>query len=245
MSSNLYVAVSGAMARLRELDVVANNLANVDTTGFKRDGTLFESTLESALQDRGGDRVPGAPGRAFVTARGARTDLGQGGIAMTGGPLDVAIEGSGFFEVQAPNGPRYTRAGSFLVDASKRIATPDGMPLASEGGSLTVGDRPVRILASGSVVDDQDQEIGRLKVVEFPAGVALEKDGDNLFRAPQGAAPRTLEQPRLVEGAVERSNVEPVRELAALVLLHRAFDVALQVLKSEDSATERLIREVS
>jgi flagellar basal-body rod protein FlgG len=103
----------------------------------------------------------------------------------------------------------------------------------------------VRIRADGDVMADDGISVGKLRIVKFAQGAPLEKEGRNLFRAPAGAAPEDVTDPRLVEGAVERANVEPVSELASMVVLHRAFDVAMQVLQADDQATQKLIREVS
>lgn len=245
MGSDLYVAVSGASARLRELDVVANNLANADTVGFKRDSALFEATLESALREPDGSRVAGPPGRAFVHLRGVAVDRSAGGVVMTGSPLDVAIDGPGFFEIETAAGPRYTRAGAFVVKASGELATPDGLVVAGESGPISVGDRPVRILPSGEVVDDANATLGRLRVVDFPESALLEKEGRNLLRPSSGTSPTPADSPRFIPGAIESSNVEPVHELARMVILHREFDIAMQVLQADDQATKGLIREVS
>lgn len=245
MSTDLYLALSGAMTRLRELDVVANNLANAETTGFKRETPIFAVALEASLRDVTRERVGGVPGRVFAETRATRLDLAPGPIARTSGPLDVAIDGPGFFEVETPAGPRYTRAGSFVVDPQGRLTTPDGFPVLGTGGPIAVGDRPVEIRASGAVVDDREDEVGRLRVVRFDAPENLVKEGSGLFRAGEDLAPLPVENPELIERSLERSNVRPVEELASLVALQRSFDAAMRVLETGDRVTGQLLREVS
>lgn len=244
MSGDLYVAASGAIARLHELDVVANNLANANTIGFKADGALFSAALESALGDASGRPTPGAAGRAFVSARGLAPDASAGSVQATGSPLDVAIQGDGFFSVETPSGTRFTRAGSFVVDAEGRLTTPQGFPVLGSGGVLSVGSRPVEIRASGELVDDQGSPLGSLALVRFADLGQLAKDGQNLWRALPGVEPEDVDAPQLLERSVEASNVVPVRELARLVVLQRAFDTAMQVLQAQDQSTGSLLREI-
>lgn len=244
MSGNLYVAAAAALARGRELDVVANNLANVDTTGFKRNETSFEAVLASSLQGVDGTPTPGETGRVFVRESAVGTDFKRGGAQMTGGPLDVVIDGEGFFEVQTPSGLRYTRAGAFVIDAQGQLTTPEGFVLQGDGGPLSVGDRPAAFTAAGELLDDANESLGRLKVVRFENLAGMEKEGSNVFRAPAGEAPQSVETPEFVPGAVERSNVDSVRELASLVMLQRAYDTAMQIVSADDRATQRLMQEI-
>jgi flagellar basal body rod protein FlgG len=244
MSGTLYIAASGALARFTDLEVVANNLANADTIGFKRDRMVFDAALEGALRRVDGRPVPGAAGQVYVDTSGSTTEFRAGGVQPTGAPLDVAISGPGFFEIQTPEGQRYTRAGSFLVSAQRQITTADGYPVLGDGGPIEVGSRPVEILGGGQVVDDSGAVIGRLSVVQFEDPSGLRKVGRTLFEAPPDAAPAALPA-ELIPRSLERSNVEPVKELGALVVLQRLYDITLQSLNADDEATRRLIQEVS
>jgi flagellar basal body rod protein FlgG len=244
VGSNLYVGASGAIARLRDLEIVANNLANADTIGYKRDSAIFESALESALLAPGGEQTTGAPGRAFVSAGLVATDFTSGGVARTGAPLDVAINGPGFFEVMTPEGPRYTRAGSFAINPNREIATPEGFAVAGDAGPIQVESRQVEILATGEVVDDQGSVLGRLRVVEFDRLEELEKAGGSLFRAAAEAAPRAVDAPAFMARSIEHSNVVPVKELASLVILQRAFSIITKAMRADDGSTERLLQEL-
>lgn len=241
--SDIYVSASGAIARLQDLDVVANNLANVETTGFRRDLSVFEVSIETALRDRANEAIPGASGRSLAGVSGATSDFGSGGISATGRPLDVAILGPGWFEVETPDGPRYTRAGSFAVDPSRQLVTPTGNPVSGTGGPLTLGNGVPTISAGGEISDPSGAALGQLKLVDFERIDLLAKDGQNLYRALPGANPVEI-GPNLATGSIERSNVNAVEEMSRLVLLQRAFDASMQILQQQDRSTERLLQEI-
>lgn len=243
MGSDIYTAASGAIARMYELNMVANNLANVDTPGFHRDLAIFEVAMQSAA--RVGNRtVRGAPSRALAGVAGSSPVLGSGPLMETGSALDVAILGPGWFEVETPAGFRYTRAGSFGVDPDGRLVTPDAYAVQGTGGDIRVGASPPEILASGDVVDSTGAVLGTLAVVQFDRPDLLVKEGGNLYRTLPGNLPLPTESIQLAERSIERSNVVAVVELGRLISLQRAFDAAMQVLTQQDQATERLLREV-
>ncbi|RIK98936.1 MAG: flagellar basal-body rod protein FlgF [Proteobacteria bacterium] len=245
MGSSLWVSLSGAIAQLREIDVVANNVANADTVGFKRERLAFESALETAVADLGVGRAAGAPGRVFAAQAPGGIDMTAGAIQRTGGDLDVAIAGDGFFEVQTPNGTRYTRAGAFALSPDGTLVTQNGDAVLGEGGPIGAGDGRLVIRANGDVVDGDETPVGTLRLVRFEDPNALEPEGANLLRPREGALPLDAERVELVEGALERSNVQPVAELAGLVLLQRAFETSMRAIQSDDETTQRLIEEMS
>ncbi|MCG8587841.1 MAG: flagellar hook basal-body protein [Proteobacteria bacterium] len=243
MGSELYIGVSGAVARLRELDVVANNLANAQTTGFKRDGTLFDAVLQSALDRSDGSRVAGAAARSFVSPERPYTDWTPAGAERTGASTDVAIEGPGFFEVLTPDGPRYTRHGAFHVNAEGTLATADGYAVLGEGGPIEVGAAAIEIAPTGEVRDASGAILGRLRVVEFEDLSILQKQGGSLVAAegePTGVLP-----PRLIPESLESSNVDTTKEMAALVVLQRSFAAAMETIRADDRITARLLQEVT
>ncbi|MDJ0847864.1 MAG: flagellar basal-body rod protein FlgF [Myxococcota bacterium] len=243
MGSDIYVAASGATARLRDLEVVSNNLANADTIGFKRNRAQFRTALESLLQERDGSRIGGAAGRAYVGLRSPGPDFAQGPTTDTGAPLDVAIRGEGFFAVETPQGPRYTRAGSFQVASDGKLVDREGRPVLGRSGPLRVGGSPVEILASGEIVDDRGLPRGRLAVFRFEDPGVLVKEGLAIFRA-DGVEPEAARDAELAPRSLERSNVKAVEELARLIVLQRAFDASMQTLRRQDESIERLLQEV-
>lgn len=243
MGSTIYIAASGAEARLRQLEMVANNLANLHTDGFKADRTSFESFFEGAL---GGDeKTAGAAGGVYVSTGETGFDASSGPIRRTDKALDVAIEGDGYFVVETDRGDRYTRAGSFRVDPDGQLVTPSGDPVLGSDGPLEISGPGARILGNGDVVDRFGAVVGTLRVVAFDDEGVLAKQGDGLFVPRNGERPDDVDRPALIEGSVEASNVQPTAEMANLVVLQRAFEASLQAMKRDDEATERLIQEIS
>src|SRR6185503_11416178 len=151
MENTLLVGLSRQVALGRQLDVVANNVANINTTGFKSDGSIFEEFIAPTAREngfRGADRSV-----RFVNDRGIWHDMAQGAMQQTGNPLDVAIDGQGFFTVQAPGGDRYTRNGAFQISSTGQLVSSEGMPVLGENGPITFqpGDRNVMISKDGRV----------------------------------------------------------------------------------------------
>lgn len=243
MPDELYVSAAGAMARLRQLEVVSNNLANANTIGFRADQTVFSALLDAQIRS-GESRVVGADALSFVDVAEVGIDPTAGTITTTGSPLDVAIQGPGFFEVLTPDGPRYTRAGSFVVGPNRQLVTQQGLPVAGDGGPLEIGDRPVSLVSSGELVDDRGETLGRLRVVDADP-TQLVKTGANLFRLVEGAGASPQATVSLVERSIEGSNVQSVRALAELMMIQRSFEASLQTLQASDGATQALLREIS
>ncbi|NNL66230.1 MAG: flagellar basal-body rod protein FlgF [Myxococcales bacterium] len=243
MPDELFVSTAGAMARLRQLEVVSNNLANANTVGYRRDHTVFSAMIEAQIQS--GERpAQGAAALAYVDTAEVSIDARPGNVIHTGSPLDVAIQGPGFFEVTGPDGPRYTRAGSFSVSSNRNLVTKQGLPVSGNGGPIEIGDRAVSIVASGEVVDDLGQTLGRLKLVDIDPR-DLEKQGANLLRLKDGGLAVPLQDVDLAERSIEGSNVQPVRALAELMMIQRAFEASLQTLQASDGATQSLLQEIS
>jgi len=241
--TSLYLSGVGARARLTQLEMLANNLANADTTGFKADSALFQSVLETALEDEHGRKVGG--GLAFVATGPGHTNQEQGPILSTGRALDVAIEGPGFFQINTKDGVRYTRAGSFSVNAEGQLTGPGGHPVVGAGGPIRVPSGGATIDAKGRVLAADGRELGRLSIEEFFEPEKLVREGESLFRAPIDQVGMPVDDPHLVPGSIEQSNVQPAHEITQLVILQRAFEASLQALEADDAASRRLIEEVS
>jgi flagellar basal-body rod protein FlgF len=241
MDNALMLALQTQRVLQRRLDVSANNLANLNTTGFKADDVLAEDVSTSA-------RAEDAPfDIRFVRDIGLVRDMGQGPIASTGNPLDLAIEGEGFFMVQGANGDRlYTRDGALSIAGDGRLVTSDGRAVLSSGGA------PIQLDPQGEspsigrdgVIRVAGVEAGQIGVVSFAAPGALEKVGDNLWSAQdQAAAPF---EGVVVQGALEGSNVRPVNEITRLIEITRAYQSVSNIVANADelrrSAIERLGR---
>ncbi len=245
MGSNIYISASGAVTRLRQLEMVANNLANSETVGFKADRALFHAALASTAVPREEDGASGPPGGVYVEMGEVRPDHSRGPVASTGAALDAAIDGGGFFVVETPDGERYTRAGSFVLGPEGDLTTREGHPVLGAGGPINITSPGTHIQANGDLVDTNGQVNATLRVVEFEDPSALAKLGSGLFSAPPELEPIEVESPALHTGSVEGSNVKPVVELAVLMLLQRAFDASMQAMQADDQATNRLIQEMT
>jgi flagellar basal-body rod protein FlgF len=217
-SGSQYIALSGLRARVDALDRLATDIANVGTAGYKgeRDTTTAaeRSSFDRSLQS------------AIDTAHGGRQiDMTDGAIAMTGRPLDVALDGEGFFVVDTPQGQRYTRNGHFTIDANRKLVTEDGLDVVGEGGPITMGEGAIRVDADGSVWAG-DSKAGRLSVVKFADPGQLMRDSGSKLRAVNQEA-QPVEAPAIRAGSLEQSNVSVAERLAELTTVSRGFE-ALQ-----------------
>lgn len=236
MDNGLYLALQAQRVLQRRLDAAANNMANASTTGFKADIVLQEETTVRPARDseRPNDL-------RFVRDVGVARDFAQGPIQMTGNPLDLAIQGDGFFVVEGPDGPLYTRDGAFTLGADGALMTTDGARVLNQGGAPIVfdprGETP-QIGADG-VIRVGAVEVGRIGLVAFAEPGRLAKVGDNRFDAgdqPPGAFAGVVQQ-----GALERSNVNPVLQLTQLLEISRAYESAARVVRQGDELRQRAV----
>jgi flagellar basal-body rod protein FlgF len=243
MENALLVGLSRQVALRRELDVIANNLANLNTTGFKSESVLFEQFLApgAKLDDFSTfvDRQV-----AYVLDRETRTDLAQGSFAQTGSQYDVAIDGEGFFVVETPQGERYTRAGSFSLNATGELVTAAGYRVLGDAGPIVLDPNDTNIsIARDGTVSTPTSERGKLRLVRFTNPSQLTRYGDSLFQSetpPIAVEPRT----RVAQGFVEKSNVHPVLEIGRMIEVTRAYTTLANLMSRTDelrqSAIERL-----
>jgi len=218
MSGGAYSALSGMRTRLEELDRLAFDLANVSTAGYKTE------RMAKAASER--DEFATALDAAVdVVSSGTKIDFSSGAIASTGRDLDVAIDGSGFFEIETARGLRYTRNGGFQRRADGVLSTAEGEPVLGEGGPISVGTGPVSVSADGTIKSG-NAVVGRLRVVEFGSERDLIRESGSRFRALTGAEPTDVEA-KVIGGALEQSNVSVVDRMAAMTEISRGFE-ALQ-----------------
>jgi flagellar basal-body rod protein FlgF/flagellar basal-body rod protein FlgG len=243
MQNALLVGLSRQMALSRELDVVANNIANLDTTGYKADGSLFEEFLSSAARSgQNNGRV------SFVLDRGVWHDMSQGPVQRTGNPLDVAIDGDAFLVVQTPRGERYTRNGSLQINVTGQLVTNDGSPVLGEAGPITFQrtDRQVSISRDGTVSvregeSKADSARGRIRLVAFDNKQQLRKDGSGTFTAAEGTQPHAAADAGLQQGSVEKSNVRGVVEMARMIEITRSYtQIATMLQQQGDQSTQAI-----
>ncbi len=238
MDRMIYLAMAGAKAAMQRQDVLANNLANASTTGFRAEMHAFR-----AVPVRG----DGASTRVYALESTVGHDQRAGPMQSTGRGLDVAMQGNAWLSVQSLDGTEaYTRAGSLQLDAEGQIITPDGLPVLGDGGPITVPAGATLDIASDGTVTAQlqggsAQPVGRLKLVTAEA--PLERGADGLFRAAEGdlaADPAA----RLQGGALEGSNVSPVETMVAMIAAARQFEQQMKSLKDveqREQAASRLL----
>lgn len=239
MENALLVGLSRQVALARELDVIANNMANVGTNGFKARSARFnEYIMPRAKADA---FKPLDRPLSYVIDKGTPIDLSQGVIERTGNPLDVALKDDNYLVVQTPNGDRYTRAGSLTVDRQGRLVTQTGLAVMGEAGPITFGaaEYDMRIAPDGTVTSDQGVR-GRLRQVTFANPRDLANDGTNLFSSAVPAQPAGP-LARLEPGAIERSNVKAVVEMTRLMEVQRNYQSVANMITRSDELRSRAI----
>jgi flagellar basal-body rod protein FlgF len=232
LDTTSYIALSRQIALQRAMQVVANNVANLGTTGFKAQSVLFEAVLERAGEPRT---------IAFVQDRATVQDPSPGPILETGGPLDLAIRGEGYFTVQTPAGERYGRAGQFLRGATGEIVTPDGHALLDEGGRPIVlpADEPDPAIAADGTISGRTGVLARIRLVRFAAPERLRAEGGGLLASDQPPIPGASGS--LVQGALEGSNVQGVLEITRLIEITRAFEGTQRMIETHHELTRRAV----
>jgi flagellar basal-body rod protein FlgF/flagellar basal-body rod protein FlgG len=228
MQNALLVGLSRQVALGRELDVIANNIANINTAGFKADGSIFEeyvSPTASADNFLSGDRRV-----SFVQDRATWVDMSQGPVERTNNPLDVAINGKGYLVVQTPRGERYTRNGGLQISNTGELVTSEGYQVLGESGPITFQpkDRSITISEDGTISaregsNTTDSQRGQLRIVSFDQPGLLQKDGSSTFTAPANAAPQADKISRVAQGAIEKSNVRSVIEMSRMIEVTRSY----------------------
>lgn len=234
LENTAYVGLSHEMALRRQLDVIANNLANMNTTGFKSERMLFSEYLVKAGRD---DKV------SFVLDKGTSRNQEDGRLSATDNPLDLAIENRGYFVIDTPQGPRYTRSGHFRLNANGELVDSDGRGvLAKNGQPLKIDprDSEFRVNTDGSVVSSRGP-IGKIDVVSFADETALQKEGNGLYATTPENPARPAERAKVLQGMIEGSNVVPVVELTNMIELQKAYSATRDFLEKDAELRRRSI----
>ncbi|MBN16313.1 MAG: flagellar basal-body rod protein FlgF [Pelagibacterium sp.] len=241
MENAQLIGLSRQMALQRQMDVVANNLANINSTGFKAEAILFEEYVMPVASDR--SFPSGSQQLSYVQDWATMHDLAAGSMTQTGNPLDVALAGEGFLAVEAPEGTRYTRNGAMEINSDGVLVTQNGFPVLSDGGNPIVfgaGETDIAITAEGEITSIAGNK-GSLAVVEFENPQELTRTGDTMFA---GGTPLAVSTTRVVQGALERSNVSGVGEMTEMIRVTRAYSSLADLMNKQDelrrSAIQRL-----
>jgi len=236
------VLLSGQMALLNSVDIISNNIANASTTGFKREGIQFETYLSKPSPKQS---------VSFVYDRASYRDMTPGTISSTGNPLDLAIQGKGYFQIQTPQGTQYTRDGAFRTDNQGQIVTSTGEPvLGVSGAPIILPDNADSITISGDGfltaqvgTSASRAQLGQIGVVKFANDEAVIPAGNGMLTTTQAPIPVTGNA--IVQGAIEDSNVKPVTEITNLIRLQRAYEQATNLVGMENSSLSDAIDKLS
>ena len=249
MENTLLVGLSRQMVLERQMDVVANNVANINTNGFKADRSLFEEYLKSGAHEdnfvRSDRRV------SFVQDRGTFKDFAAGSTEQTKNPLDVSIDGGGFLAVQTAAGERYTRDGGMQINSQGQLVTAAGNAVLGTSGPIVFQptDKQINIAADGAVTVIEgngrtDSVRGKLRLVSFADAQKLVKEGANLYSAGQGVAAQPDTTSVVRQGFVEKSNVNSVHEMSRMIEITRTYTQISALLQQQSdlhkSAIEKL-----
>jgi flagellar basal-body rod protein FlgF len=234
MENATYTALTRQSGLMNEMRVVANNIANLSTTGFRSEGVIFAEHVKAL--------GPNDPSLSMATASARETLSSQGTLTQTGGSFDLAIEGDGFFLVATPRGERLTRAGAFTSNENGDLVTPEGFNVLDAGGApvfIPQGAGPVGIAPDGTV-SAGGQPVGQIGLVN-PINLAemVREDGVR-FRADDGYEPAL--EGRMLQGFVEESNVDPVLEISRMIEVQRAYELGQSFLDKEDERIRSAIR---
>ncbi|MCB0410983.1 MAG: flagellar basal-body rod protein FlgF [Bdellovibrionales bacterium] len=263
-TKGIFTALSGAVAQSQRLDTIANNIANSNTTGFKKDNQVFKEYLTAVEKPPAVIQVPRVPAsiesfydmqgtdRGYVDANGTYTSHEQGSLKATGSPLDLALQGDGFFEVLTPSGPQFTRAGTFRRDVEGRLVTKEGYPVLKEGygqpaeGRLITISSPNITVSQRGEIYEGGEALGKLSMVTMANKEALQKRGQSLFALKPGAQVpvRPANEALVEQGFIELSNVNVVKEMTDMISATRAFESTQKAIQAFDQMDQKLVNDV-
>lgn len=241
MSENMQlISLSRQIALERQMDVVANNLANINTTGFKSEDMLFEEYKMPVASDRDfsyQDQI-----LSYTQDWATIHNMQPGPVTQTGNPLDVALEGPGFLTVQTPQGVRYTKDGSLQIDQAGRLVDLSGNPVLGDGGPIQFdpSETDIMIGADGSISTSAGTK-GRLAIAEFADPQSLTRQGGNLY---DGGTPVAATQTRVEQGAIEKSNVSGVAEMTQMIRVQRMYETLANLMQQQNQLRSTAVQQL-
>ncbi len=241
MVSGKYSALAGAVSREQAIANISNNLANGSTVGYKKSRVSFESLL------RGEKQILDSKGINYSRIRENYSDFSQGPINVTDNPLDIAIRGDGFFKIQGPNGPLYTRSGNFQLDSTGRLVTKNGMPVLDDGNiEISIPDPDINkiVIDSNGIISTVDDsgipsEVGTIGIVNIDNPLNLRRENNTMFSLKDGGVEVPMEEPTVSQGSLEVSNVNMTDEMSRMINGHRTFETYHKILESYASIAEK------
>ncbi|PTV95172.1 flagellar basal-body rod protein FlgF [Rhodobacter aestuarii] len=233
MDNSIYAALSRQSGLMREMQVVANNMANITTTGFRREGVVFAEYVDSLDGQE--------PSLSMAYAHGKLVDFEQGPLANTGSSLDFAIEGEGFFMIETPEGNQLTRAGSFMRSPAGELVTPEGFRVLDNGGSAIFipADQGEIAMAEDGTMSVNGAPLAQIGLYLPENSTTISLQAGTRFAVPDGTL--EAENARVLQGFVEQSNVDPVKEIARMIEVQRAYEMGQNFLDREDERIRSVI----
>ena len=226
------LAALGALRQERRYSIIANNMANSQTVGFKKDVMVFRKVVDEAT-----DRVkPQDMGRVI-------TSFQQGNLQRTGNTLDLAIDGEGFFKVQTPNGIRYTRAGSFSLSPEKILVNENGFPVMGRSGEITINGKDIVIDRDGSVTVNGGI-VDQISVVRLAEPNLLKKEGQTMMKLEGPPREMAADPSQVVQGALESSNTNVIEEMMRMLDAQRTYETCVRLIQSNDEMNSKIVNEV-
>lgn len=237
METTSFVALSRQAALWRQMDMVANNLANMNTPAFKAENMMFRDYV---LKSRSADR-PFGDKTAYVQDVSVYRNMSEGSLSATGNPLDLAVKGDGFMVVDTPQGARYTRNGHMRLDEGGQMVTADGFPVLSTSDQpffFAPNEQRISIAADGTVSTENGQ-VGKIRVVRFENDQDMRKTAGGLFQT--DAQPQDVDKPQVLQGMIEESNVQPVVEMTKMIQVQRSYESVQRMIENEHDRVRKAI----
>jgi flagellar basal-body rod protein FlgG len=240
MVKGIYTAASGMIPHVKKQEVISNNLANVNTSGYKRQDVFTEELKQSSLR-----RVPRQEKWEIPMISDVYTDHSQAVIEHTGREFDLALDGSGFFVVQSPDGEDlYTRAGDFNISTDGTLVSPEGYSLVTDSGLLAVDANSNLQIGIDGTITANGQTVGKLALVDFEKPYRLERLSGSIFRAPSGAQPVEPEHLFVRQGYLEKANVDVVKEMIEMITSFREYESNQKAVQIVDGTLEKTVNQV-
>lgn len=236
MENTGYTTITRQSGLMKEMRVVANNIANAATSGFRQEGVIFSEYVQS---------IDNAPSLSMGQADARQTSFAQGTVTQTGGMFDFAIEGDGFFLVETPRGERLTRAGSFSPNADGDLVTPDGYRVLDAGGApvfIPPGAADVSVASDGTI-SSEGNPVGQIGLVQPVNPQQMAREDGVMFRADEGY--EAAETGSILQRFVESSNVNPILQLTRMIEVQRAYELGASFLEAEDERVQKAMRALS
>lgn len=240
MENAQLIGLSRQIGLQRQMDVVANNMANLNTTGFKAESLLFEEYKMPVARDRD-FFYPDQP-LSYTDDWATIHDMSTGSMLETGNPLDIALQGEGFLVVQTPDGERYSRAGSLAIGQDGTLQDMSGNPVLGTGGPIQfdASETDIAISADGTISSSAGLK-GALRVVEFEDAQTVQRQGNNLWT---GGTPVAATQTRVVQGSIEKSNVSGIAEMSEMIRVQRSYESIASLMQKQDEQRRTAIQKL-